>query len=57
MDGGIEIRRAMVAVVAQNTESLAQVLEKAINQFGDQLYIKHTPMLQQEGTYQVDHCF
>ncbi len=43
------IRRAVVTVVAQDREQLVQVLEKAMGQFGDQLYIKHTPMLHQQG--------
>lgn len=32
------------------TESIQRIMEKAMEQFGDQLYIKHTPILQQEGT-------
>lgn len=45
----IGIRRAVLAVASQNKDCLVAVLEKTINQFGDQLYIKHSPMLQQEG--------
>lgn len=48
---GIGIRRAVVAVLAKDRELLATVLEKSLNQFGDQLYIKHTAILQQEGEY------
>lgn len=50
---GVGIRRAVVAVVAQNRDSIIAVLEKSIAQFGDQLYIKHSPMLQQEAHAQV----
>jgi telomere length regulation protein len=46
---GVGIRRAGAAVIAQNNDDLVTVLEKSLAQFGDQLYIKHSPMLQQEG--------
>lgn len=46
---GIGIRRAVFAVLASDRDSITTVLEKSLNQFGDFLYIKHTPMLQQEG--------
>jgi telomere length regulation protein len=49
---GIGIRRAVMAVISQNREDVVNVLEKSLGQFGDQLYIKHSPMLQQEGWYQ-----
>ena len=45
----VGIRRAVLAVVAQEKEGIVAVVEKSISQFGDQLYIKHSPMLQQEG--------
>lgn len=47
----IGIRRAVVAVVSQDRDSIVSVLEKSIAQFGDQLYVKHSPMLQQEGWF------
>ncbi len=47
---GIGIRRAVIAVVSQDRESVYTVLEQSMSQFGDQLYIKHSPVLQQEGT-------
>ncbi|KAM7217406.1 DNA replication checkpoint protein tel2 [Rhypophila decipiens] len=50
---GIGIRRAVLAVVAQDKDSIVTVLEKSISQFGDQLYIKHSPILQQEVHAQV----
>lgn len=43
------IRRAVVAVLARDKEAVSTVLEKSLAQFGDQLYIKHAAMLQQEG--------
>jgi telomere length regulation protein len=50
---GIGIRRAVLAVVAQSRDNVIVVLEKSIAQFGDQLYVKHAPMLQQETHAQV----
>lgn len=43
------IRRAATAVLAHDKEAITTVLERSLNQFGDQLYIKHSPILQQEG--------
>ncbi|KAM4054993.1 telomere length regulation protein [Hirsutella rhossiliensis] len=50
---GVGIRRAAVAVLAQDKEAISTVLEKSLAQFGDQLYIKHAAMLQQEVHTQV----
>ncbi|KAK4105912.1 hypothetical protein N658DRAFT_463732 [Parathielavia hyrcaniae] len=50
---GVGIRRAVMAVVSQNRDDLTNVLEKSLSQFGDQLYIKHSPMQQQEAHAQV----
>ncbi|KAK4447560.1 DNA replication checkpoint protein tel2 [Podospora aff. communis PSN243] len=49
----VGIRRAVLAVVAQERALAVAVLERSISQFGDQLYIKHSPMLQQEAHAQV----
>jgi telomere length regulation protein len=38
-----------MAVISQDRDDLVAVLEKSLSQFGDQLHIKHSPMLQQEG--------
>lgn len=46
---GVGIRRAVMAVISQDRDDLLTVFEKSLGQFGDQLYIKHSPMLQQEG--------
>lgn len=46
---GCGIRRAAIAALADHKDSISTVLEKSLNQFSDQLYIKHTPILQQEG--------
>ncbi|KAI0540008.1 telomere length regulation protein [Xylaria digitata] len=50
---GCGIRRAAVAALADHKESISTVLERSLNQFSDQLYIKHTPILQQEAHAQV----
>ncbi|KAI1436788.1 telomere length regulation protein-domain-containing protein [Xylaria sp. CBS 124048] len=50
---GCGIRRAAVAALANHQESITTVLERSLKQFGDQLYIKHTPILQQEAHAQV----
>ena len=48
-DANIAIRRAVFACLAKDENHLFDVLDKSMDQFGDDLYIKHTPMLQQEG--------
>lgn len=47
---GIPIRRAAITAISGDKNNLETVLEKSLQQFGDQLYIRHTPILQQEGT-------
>lgn len=49
----VGIRRAAIAALSDQKDDLESVLEKSIAQFGDQLYIKHTPVLQQEGIHPV----
>lgn len=44
---GVGIRRAVVATLAQDREAIATVLSKSLAQFGDELYIKHAAILQQ----------
>ena len=46
---GIAIRRAVIAALAPDTSFVEKLLEKILGQFGDQLYIRHTPTMQQEG--------
>ncbi len=46
---GIGIRRAVIAVIAQSKEAITTVLEKSVSQFGDELYIRHAAILQQNG--------
>ncbi len=53
LSGGIGVRRAAVGVLAENNASLATLFEKSMAEFGDQLYTKHAPILQQESKAQV----
>lgn len=46
---GVGIRRAVLAVVSQKKDNIVGVLEKIVAQFSDKLYIKHSPILQQNG--------
>ncbi|KAK4144931.1 telomere length regulation protein-domain-containing protein [Dichotomopilus funicola] len=50
---GVGIRRSVMAVISQGRDDLVTGLEKSLGQFGDQLYIRHSPMLQQEAHAQV----
>lgn len=45
----ISIRRAAIAAVSHSKYDLEAILENSMQQFGDQLYIKHTPSMQQDG--------
>lgn len=45
----IGIRRAAIALFSHSKYSMEDILEKSLKQFGDPLYIKHCPTLQQEG--------
>ncbi|KAI0125660.1 telomere length regulation protein [Xylariales sp. AK1849] len=47
------IRRAAMTVLAGDKETITTVLEKSLSQFGEQLYIRHSPILQQEAHAQV----
>ncbi|KAK7426189.1 telomere binding protein [Neonectria magnoliae] len=44
---GVGIRRAVLAALAEDREAITTVLAKSLAQFGDELYIKHAAMLQQ----------
>ena len=46
---GIGIRRAVIAALSQDRDAITTVLEKSLAQFGDELYIKHAAILQQDG--------
>ena len=44
------IRRAVIAVIAKDRESILKVLRESLNLFGDELYIRHAAILQQNGS-------
>ncbi|PVH88550.1 hypothetical protein DL98DRAFT_566156 [Cadophora sp. DSE1049] len=50
---GIAIRRAVLVALAEDKSDIETILDKSLGQFGDQLYIRHTPTLQQEVHAQV----
>ena len=50
----ISIRRAAIAAVSHSKYDLEAILENSMQQFGDQLYIKHTPSMQQDG---MEHSY
>ncbi|KAF5541587.1 DNA replication checkpoint tel2 [Fusarium mexicanum] len=50
---GVGIRRAAIAALARDREAITTVLEKSIAQFGDELYIRHSAMLQQDAHTQI----
>jgi telomere length regulation protein len=46
---GVGIRRAVLAALGHDRDLITTVFERSLAQFGDELYIKHTPILQQDG--------
>ncbi|CEF72282.1 hypothetical protein FGSG_00363 [Fusarium graminearum PH-1] len=50
---GVGIRRAVIATLSQDREAIASVLEKSLAQFGDELYIRHSAILQQDVHTQI----
>ncbi|KAM0564466.1 hypothetical protein ACHAPJ_000680 [Fusarium lateritium] len=50
---GVGIRRAVVAALSQDRDAITAVLEKSLSQFGDELYIKHSAILQQDVHTQI----
>jgi telomere length regulation protein len=49
----IGIRRALVVTLAKDTMILKGLLERSLEQFSDKLWIKHTPILRQEGWFNL----
>ncbi|KAL8645869.1 MAG: hypothetical protein Q9226_007099, partial [Calogaya cf. arnoldii] len=45
----LRIRRAVVAALAEDLHTLKSTVTDALRSFGDKLYIKHAPVLHQEG--------
>ncbi|MCJ1402763.1 telomere binding protein [Xylographa trunciseda] len=46
---GMPSRRAVLAALSPHPDLVKKALQKLLHDFGDKLYIKHTPVLQQEG--------
>ncbi|EGE79073.1 hypothetical protein RJZ56_001016 [Blastomyces dermatitidis] len=50
---GIDFRRALLASFGNQQEPILEILRRALEIFGDQLYIKHTPTRGQEANVQI----
>ncbi|KAH7399295.1 telomere length regulation protein-domain-containing protein [Pyrenochaeta sp. MPI-SDFR-AT-0127] len=48
LDDSLAARRSVIAALATDPDSLHTLLENCIRLFGDSVYVKHTPVLQQE---------
>ncbi|OJD29437.1 telomere length regulation protein [Diplodia corticola] len=46
-------RRVAVAALQSDEDRMCKVLERSMEQFGDELFIRHTPILQQEALAQI----
>ncbi|OCL15150.1 hypothetical protein AOQ84DRAFT_329877 [Glonium stellatum] len=53
MDGSLAVRRSVIAAISNDRERIQNIMERSIELFGDQLYIRHTPTLQQEALAQT----
>jgi len=49
----VATRRAVIAVVSSETDRLQEVMEASMKLFGENLFIKHAPIVQQEACAQV----
>ncbi|KAF2035856.1 hypothetical protein EK21DRAFT_53489 [Setomelanomma holmii] len=49
LDDSLASRRSIIAAIAQDEDKLHNLLENCIKMFGDSVFIKHTPVVQQEG--------
>lgn len=47
----IGVRRALVCVLSKDEVVLKGMLEKSLGQFGDKIWIRHTPIMRQEGWF------
>ncbi|KAL1795097.1 hypothetical protein ACET3X_006913 [Alternaria dauci] len=53
LDESLSARRSVLAALARDDETLHTLLENLIKTFGDSVYIRHTPVLQQEALAQT----
>ncbi|TID17367.1 Telomere length regulation protein [Venturia nashicola] len=47
------VRRIVLACIATDEDRMSVVMEKSMEQFGDQMFVKHAPMVQQEARAQI----
>ncbi|CAA9964536.1 telomere length regulation protein [Pyrenophora teres f. maculata] len=53
LDDSLSARRSIVAALAKDEDKLHTLLEGMIKLFGDSIYIRHTPVIQQEALAQT----
>ncbi|KAF1932154.1 uncharacterized protein M421DRAFT_54230 [Didymella exigua CBS 183.55] len=53
LDDSLATRRSVIAALAQDEEKLQTLFENCIKTFGDSVYVKHTPVMQQEALAQT----
>ncbi|KAJ4343025.1 telomere binding protein [Didymella glomerata] len=53
LDDSFATRRSVLAALAQDEDKLQTLLENCIKTFGDSVYVKHTPVMQQESLAQT----
>ncbi|KAF1912311.1 telomere length regulation protein-domain-containing protein, partial [Ampelomyces quisqualis] len=53
LDDSLAARRSIVAALAQDEDKLQTLLENCVKIFGDSVYVKHTPVVQQESLAQT----
>ncbi|KAK7540773.1 telomere length regulation protein-domain-containing protein [Phyllosticta citribraziliensis] len=51
--GSFLVRRAAIAALQTDEDRMTKVMERTMEQFGDELFIKHTPIVHQEALAQV----
>lgn len=49
----IGLRRAALLVITQDSFTFQEVFSKSLNQFADKLWIRHTPVMRQEGWFNL----
>ncbi|KAF2498363.1 hypothetical protein BU16DRAFT_524484 [Lophium mytilinum] len=53
VDMHLAVRRSVIAALSSETGRLQSVMERSLASFGDQMYIRHTPILHQEALAQT----
>ncbi|KAE9974402.1 hypothetical protein BLS_003141 [Venturia inaequalis] len=47
------LQRVVLACIANDEDRISSVMEKSMEQFGDQMFVKHAPMVQQEARARI----